>query len=247
MEASETDRGFALLLVLWTMALLALLGAQVTGAGRAETRLAAALRSGAQLQAAADGAIYETIWHVLDGSGESRYRQGELTAKLAWKDNQQLVFSYVSSRAEGDQNIFDNFVGNYSEPFVRATSYANLPGDLPNRFLMWGHVKVPFQKFELNPTVEYRNGFPYTSYDVLQNYVGVPNSQRFPNFLSVDARLMRDFKVSKSHVIRLSVTGYNLTNHFNALEVHDNVADPQYGTFFGNYHRHYRFDFDIVY
>ena len=185
--------------------------------------------------------------NVLDGSGESRYRQGELTAKLAWKDNQQLVFSYVSSRAEGDQNIFDNFVGNYSEPFVRATSYANLPGDLPNRFLMWGHVKVPFQKFELNPTVEYRNGFPYTSYDVLQNYVGVPNSQRFPNFLSVDARLMRDFKVSKSHVIRLSVTGYNLTNHFNALEVHDNVADPQYGTFFGNYHRHYRFDFDIVY
>jgi hypothetical protein len=185
--------------------------------------------------------------NVLDGSGQSRYRQGELTAKLAWKDNQQLIFSYVSGRAEGDQNIFDNFVGNYSEPFTRPTVYANLPGDLPNRFLMWGHVKLPFQKFELNPTVEYRNGFPYTSYDVLQDYVGVPNSQRFPNFLSVDARLMRDFKVSKSHVIRLSVTGFNLTNHFNALEVHDNVADPQYGTFFGNYHRHYRFDFDIVY
>ena len=185
--------------------------------------------------------------NVLDGSGESRYRQGELTAKLAWKDNQQLVFSYVSSRAEGNQNIFDNFVGNYSEPFIRPAAYANLPGDLPNRFLMWGHVKVPFQKFELNPTVEYRNGFPYTSYDMFQNYVGVPNSQQFPHFLSVDARLMRDFKVSKSHVIRLSVTGYNLTNHFNALAVHDNVDDPQYGTFFGNYHRHYRFDFDIVY
>ena len=65
--------------------------------------------------------------------------------------------------------------------------------------------------------------------------------------VAVDARLMRDFMVSKSHVIRLSVTGYNLTNHFNALAVHDNVADPQYGTFFGNYHRHYRFDFEIVY
>ncbi len=185
--------------------------------------------------------------NVLDGSGASRYRQGELTAKVAWKDNQQLVFSYVTSHAEGNQNIFDNFVGNYSEPFIRPASYANLPGDLPNRFLMWGHLKVPFQKFELNPTVEYRNGFPYTSYDSMQNYVGVPNSQAFPHFLSVDARLMRDFRVSKSHVIRLSVTGYNLTNHFNALAIHDNVADPQYGTFFGNYHRHYRFDFDIVY
>jgi len=42
----------------------------VTGAGRAETRLAAALRGGAQLQAAADGAIYETIWHLLQGGGD---------------------------------------------------------------------------------------------------------------------------------------------------------------------------------
>ena len=66
----ESDRGFALLLVLWTMALLSLLAAQVTGAGRAETRLAAALRQGAQLQAAADAAVYETIWHMLDGSGD---------------------------------------------------------------------------------------------------------------------------------------------------------------------------------
>ena len=64
------DRGFALLLVLWTMVLLALLASQVTGAGRAETKLAAALREGAQLQAAADAAINETIWHMLDGGGD---------------------------------------------------------------------------------------------------------------------------------------------------------------------------------
>lgn len=52
------------------MALLALLGAQVTGAGRAETKVAAALRGGAQLEAAADAAVYETIWHMLDGGGD---------------------------------------------------------------------------------------------------------------------------------------------------------------------------------
>jgi general secretion pathway protein K len=68
--APARERGFALLIVLWAMALLALLGAQVTGAGRAETRLATALRSNAQLQEAADGAIYETIWHMLDGGGD---------------------------------------------------------------------------------------------------------------------------------------------------------------------------------
>jgi len=69
-DAPARERGFALLIVLWAMALLALLGTQVTGAGRAETRLATALRSSAQLQEAADGAVYETIWHMLDGSGD---------------------------------------------------------------------------------------------------------------------------------------------------------------------------------
>jgi len=67
---AQRDRGFALLLVLWTMVLLALLAAQVTGAGRAETQVAGALRSGAQLREAADGAVYETIWHMLDGEGD---------------------------------------------------------------------------------------------------------------------------------------------------------------------------------
>lgn len=65
------DGGFALLLVLWAMVLLAILAAQVTGAGRAESHLAAAMRISAQLQEAADGAVYETIWHLLDGSGEA--------------------------------------------------------------------------------------------------------------------------------------------------------------------------------
>ena len=72
MAASERpgDSGFALLLVLWTMALLSLFASQVTASGRAETKLANALRSGAQLRDAADAAIYETIWHMLDGGGD---------------------------------------------------------------------------------------------------------------------------------------------------------------------------------
>jgi general secretion pathway protein K len=69
-ETGGGEAGFALLLVLWTMALLAMLASQVTGAGRAETKLASALREGAQLQASADAALYETIWHLLDGGGD---------------------------------------------------------------------------------------------------------------------------------------------------------------------------------
>jgi hypothetical protein len=38
----------------------------------------------------------------------------------------------------------------------------------------------------------------------------------------------------------------NLTNHFNPLETHANIADPQYGEFFGNYPRRILLDFDFL-
>jgi hypothetical protein len=185
---------------------------------------------------------------VLNGDGSSRYRQAELTAKIAWRDGQNMVLSYTHSRAEGSLNAFDNFLGNYPLPVFHPDVYANLPGDLPNRFLTWGRVNVPFWNLKLLPIVEWRTGFPYVVYDQLQNYVGAPNrdSTRLPGFFSADARLMRDFKVSPKYTVRLSVTGSNLTNHFNALAIHNNIADSQYGVFFGNNHRRYRFDFEII-
>jgi len=49
------------------MALLSMLGTQVTLSGRGAIRVAQALRIQAQLQAAADGAAEEAIWHLLPG------------------------------------------------------------------------------------------------------------------------------------------------------------------------------------
>jgi general secretion pathway protein K len=59
------QRGFALLIVLWTMGLLALLVAQFTATGRREVQMAANLRANAVTQAAADGAVYEAILRLL--------------------------------------------------------------------------------------------------------------------------------------------------------------------------------------
>ena len=67
-ESTHTQRGFALLIVLWILVLLALLVTQLTVAGRVEARIAANLRSGAAAEAAADGAVYEALFHLLDGS-----------------------------------------------------------------------------------------------------------------------------------------------------------------------------------
>ena len=186
---------------------------------------------------------------VLNGDGKSRYRQLEVTGRLNWKEGEQLVLSYTRSRAEGNLNAFDGFLGNFPTPLVRPDLYSSLPGDLPNRFLVWGRVKARIWGLTVLPIVEYRNGFPYAVKDALQNYVGTPysDSTRIRNFFSADARFMKDFKASKKYTLRVSLTASNLTNHFNPLALHENIADSQYGVCFGNYHRRYRGDFEILF
>ncbi len=69
MRLRRTDeRGFALLLVLWTTALLALIFTQLVSSGRSETAIAANVRAGASAEAAADAALYQAIFHLLDPS-----------------------------------------------------------------------------------------------------------------------------------------------------------------------------------
>jgi hypothetical protein len=95
--------------------------------------------------------------------------------------------------------------------------------------------------------VEYRSGFPYSAVDASQNFVGIPNTSRFPNFLSLDARVSKDFKVTDKYTVRFSVSGFNITDHNNPTAVRNNIADPIFGTFFGTYHRHLTADFDVIF
>lgn len=74
----RNDSGFALLIVLWSLVLLAFLGSQLAVAGRGETQLAANLRSGAIAEAAADGAVHEALFHLLDSSNRHWRADGSL-------------------------------------------------------------------------------------------------------------------------------------------------------------------------
>lgn len=64
-RSTRPPRGFALLIVLWTTGLLALIGTQVTAAGRTEARLASNLRGSAIAEAAADAAVQEAAIRLL--------------------------------------------------------------------------------------------------------------------------------------------------------------------------------------
>lgn len=59
------DSGFALLIVLWALALVSLLVAQLAASGRSEASMAGNMRAAAELQARADGAINAAIFELL--------------------------------------------------------------------------------------------------------------------------------------------------------------------------------------
>jgi len=159
---------------------------------------------------------------------------------------QQLFLSYVNSRSRADVNEFNTYIGNFPFPLVRVNQFARGAADLPNRFLSWGTFDLPW-KMRYAPILEYRNGLPFSTIDSSQAFVGEVNSKRFPNFFSFDSRVSKDIQVSPKYAVRFSLSGINLTNHFNALDVRRNNADPQFGTFFGNNQRRFRVDFDVLF
>lgn len=59
-------RGFALLIVLWSVVLLALLATGITAAGRSDLQLAGNVRRAAAAEAAADGGIAAAVFHASD-------------------------------------------------------------------------------------------------------------------------------------------------------------------------------------
>ena len=184
--------------------------------------------------------------YLLSGTGSGRYRQFETTLRWRAGEERELLFSYVRSKGRGDLNDFSNFLGTFPVPVLRPNQFGNLPADLPNRFLAWGLVKLPAQ-IRIAPVVEYRSGFPYLVKDALQDWIGPPNERRFPHFFSIDSRISKDIQVNPKYAVRLSLASFNLTNHFNPEAVHNNVADPAYGFFFGHRGRRFTVDFDVLF
>jgi hypothetical protein len=183
---------------------------------------------------------------LLQGAGRSRYRQFEVTARTRLASERELFFSYTYSRGRGDLNDFSTYLSTFPWPIIRPNYFGDLPSSLPHRFLAWGIFKVT-ETVRVAPVVELRNGFPYNAIDAYRNYADVPMKNRYPTFLSIDARVSKDIKVNPKYSVRLSLSSFNLTNHFNPEAVRNNVADPSFGYFFGHRGRRFTGDFDVLF
>jgi len=185
---------------------------------------------------------------VLGGTGKQETRQLDVVTAIGVNPDRRVYFSYVRQSAHGTLSDEASYLGAVRYPVVRSQDEASASGELPNRFLFWGTRTLP-SHMRISPHVEYRSGFPYQPVDVMEQYVPFESyvQPRYPRYFSLDARIARDFNVGTKHAVRLSLNGVNLSNHSNYLQVHNNVADPQYGRFFGNYGRHLLVDFDFLF
>jgi general secretion pathway protein K len=67
------DGGFALIIVLWTLVLIAFIVTHIVSSGRIESRIAGNLVVNAVTAAAADGAVFQAIFKLADPSPERRW------------------------------------------------------------------------------------------------------------------------------------------------------------------------------
>ncbi len=181
---------------------------------------------------------------ALTNTGSSHYRELEATAHYTLREHDQVNVSYIWSRARGDLNSLSNVAIPFAAPVIRPNVYGILPSDVPSRMIAWGIFALPW-KLTFSPLADLHSGFPYSAVDVGQQYVGVPNGQRFSEYFSLDLKLYREFAVpflgnrsGKTHHIRLGVYTLNLTNHGNFNAVYNNVTSPNFGNFAGFLYRH---------
>lgn len=188
---------------------------------------------------------------LLSNLGKSRYREFEATLRFRPSDKVDFNISYVNSQARGDLNTLGSVYVPYEQPVIQPNLFATLPTNVPDRVVTWGRFKLP-REVIVGPLLDWHSGFPFSIYDDLQNYVGPPNSRRFPTFLSLDSLVSKDFRISflpwvRQHKLRGSVRIFNITNHGNFRDVYNTVTSPYFGDYAGFQHRFFDLSLDVLY
>ena len=142
--------------------------------------------------------------------------------------------SYVRSRTFGDLNDFNQFFGNDPAVVIQPDVRVRLPFDAPNRVLFWGVLEVPFRLI-VSPVLDIHTGFPYSNVNEFRQFIGTPDSLRFPRFASLDLQVTRPITLSLGHRklnMRAGVSVFNLLNWFNPRDVQSDVDSNRYGALF---------------
>lgn len=190
---------------------------------------------------------------LMTNTGSSRYQEFETTLRWRPGEKANLNLSYVHSVARGGLNTLGAVYVPFEQPIIHQNSFGNLPSDIPNRIITWSEFQAPWG-LTLSPVFDIHTGFPYSSFDAFQNYVGTPEGFRFPRFYSLDVKISKDFHlpflhfgIFKNHKFRGALEIYDITNHQNPVDVYNNTASPFYGHYIGFQHMTFNTFFDLIY
>jgi hypothetical protein len=175
----------------------------------------------------------------LANNGTAHYEQAEVTVRARPVERSELNVSYVWSRARGDLNTLSDVFVPFQQPVIRPNVSGILSSDVPHRVVIWGVAPLPW-KLSFSPVVDVHSGLPFSEVDVLQNYMGVPNSLRFPTYFSLDVRVYREFSLrvpflgrSANRKLRFGLYSLDVTNRQNPHDVYNEVVSPFFGRFAG--------------
>jgi hypothetical protein len=165
---------------------------------------------------------------LLRSSRRDKYRGLTVSARHTFANSAELFGSYTRSQSSTDQ-VLDPALGSL---FFAPQSAGPLNWDTPNRALMWGTIPTPFWGILFTFLGDYRTGYPFSAVNQQQFLVGLPNSLRFPDYLSLTIAVEKKFTF-KDRVFAVRVAVVNLLDRQNATVVVNNVDAPNFGTFTG--------------
>jgi TonB dependent receptor-like, beta-barrel/Carboxypeptidase regulatory-like domain len=174
--------------------------------------------------------------------GESKYQELELTARYLGGERRDLSVSYVRSRGTANLNNYDQFYGNVRNPILRDDENGPTPTDVPNRMIVRGTIGV-FGKWDFAPVVELRSGFPWSSVNEYQDFVGPRNQAgRLSRVATLDFSLSRPWHFKK-YRFRGGLRVHNIFGSASERDVQNNLTSPDYGRFFNPLERSVGFMF----
>jgi hypothetical protein len=178
----------------------------------------------------------------LSSSGSSRYRELESTIRYLGGERRDLTLSYVWARGTADLNNYDQFYGNFRNPIVRPNENNLTPNDVRHRLLLRGTFGLPWD-LSFSPVLELRSGFPWSTVDEFQDFVGPRNrGGRLPAVRTLDFTLVRPWHVLKYN-FRAGLKVYNVFGSGAERDIQSNITSPFYGTAFNPIERSIGFVF----
>jgi len=167
----------------------------------------------------------------LSNDGSDCYKEFQVTGRYRIHRS-TLNASYVRSRAYGDLNDFNQFVGNDPYAVIQPNQRGRLSFDAPNRFLAWGEIAAPW-KLTFAPVVDVHTGFPYSTINQYREFVGPRNESRFPRFISTDLQVLREIRLPiKEKHARVGFGVFNIFNRPNYRDVQNDLDSYRSGEFF---------------